>query len=401
MHLKHWLLTSIVLLPFSFGWDACTNEDGVFCPENPDGVNIGGRDGVCLVCDTVDVLNSNESHVVAWRLALELNGENATAPDECSVYGGKCVCRPRGETCYSDYGIFYDIWILLMILGMGHVVFVSGKILVEMGEKRKQKKEKHLITALLTGGKVSSMDKIMLLTFIACSMRVIWYILIIPGRHQSVVFGGPALENIFLKLPQFLWMGGFFYMASSWMLLAQQASSMKKSNPKAQAALDFKVNLFNGFTIFFIVPVYVVGSITGSVMINLFVNLFTLVTILFLFFSAPGFGFKLVKELGKDTKLGKIILQCCYQAMGAAMCCLLFLVANIMGMTQKSTMATFIFWLGVHCPEILIGHTLILTKIKQRQKVIKHSKGSVVSTTTTTTADETSDGSSAKIAPDG
>jgi len=229
------------------------------------------------------------------------------------------------------------------------------------------------------------MDKIVVLTFLGCALRLIWYIIIIPGRNATTVWGGQVLEGILLKIPQILWMGGFFFMASTWKLLAAQASSMKKSNPKAQAALDFKVNMINLFMICFLVPVYIVGIAGGVTIANLVVNMSQMLIILFLVISAPSFGFKLAKELGDGNALGKMIKQCCIQAMGCAVVMILGLVANIMGLTQNSPTATFIFWMSVHIPEIIVCHTLLLTKVKQRAKVIKNAAGSGAKTVTTAT----------------
>ncbi|GMI20390.1 hypothetical protein TrRE_jg6718 [Triparma retinervis] len=259
--------------------------------------------------------------------------------------------------------------------------YLCISIVQEIDAKRKSKKQKALFVDLLTGGKISSMDKIIVLTFTGCFLRLVWYILIIPGRNSSVVWGGNVLEGILLKIPQILWMGAFFFMASTWMMLAEQASTMKKSNPKAQAALDFKVNMINVFLVFVVVPVYLVGSAGGVTFLNVLVNLVQMLIIIFLISSAPIFGFRLANELGADNALGALIKQCCVRSMACAFLMILGLVLNLFGFTQGSAFMTFVFWMLVHGPEILITHTLLLTKLKQRAKVIKQAQGSGATTT--------------------
>ena len=111
---------------------------------------------------------------------------------------------------------------------------------------------------------MSSMEKIVVLTLVACSLRFLWFILIIPGRHGSVVWGGVVLEGILLKIPQLLLMSGYFFLASTWKRLADQAATMKKVNHKAQEAMDKKINIVSAFMIVGLVPAYILGVAAGE-----------------------------------------------------------------------------------------------------------------------------------------
>ena len=62
--------------------------------------------------------------------------------------------------------------------------------MIEIQAKRKPK------------AKVSAMEKIVLMVFTGCVLRFLWFIVILPGRHGSVVWGGAVLEGILLKVPQ-------------------------------------------------------------------------------------------------------------------------------------------------------------------------------------------------------
>lgn len=234
------------------------------------------------------------------------------------------------------------------------------------------------------------MEKIVLLVFWACLLRFIWYILIIPGRHGSVVWGGVVLEGILLKIPQLLWMSAYFFLASTWKRLAAQAATMKKVNHKAQEKMDKRINMITIFMVVGLVPLYILRVAAGITMLNILVNFLMLLIIILLLYSST-FGFTLAKELG-DNPLGKMIKLCCIQAINCAVVMVLGLVTNLMGMTQGSSTSRFIFWMTIHIPEIVAAQTLLVTKIKQRAKHIKHDRGSTATSTASTAA---------TIAPDG
>ena len=160
------------------------------------------------------------------------------------------------------------------------------------------------------------------------------------------LFTPPPFCSHMRVAPQILWMGAFFFMASTWKTLADQAASMKKSNPKEQAAMDFKINAINMFMIFLLIPMYILGSVGGIAAMNALVNLCQMIIIMGLMGSS-NFGFKLAKELGPDAELGKMIKQCCIQAIGCACTMIVGLILNLAGMTQGSPTTIFLFWMTV------------------------------------------------------
>jgi hypothetical protein len=57
------------------------------------------------------------------------------------------------------------------------------------------------------GAKYSSMEKLMIMNTVATSFRLLWYIVIIPGRNGSIMLGGAVTDSILLKVPQLIWCG--------------------------------------------------------------------------------------------------------------------------------------------------------------------------------------------------
>jgi hypothetical protein len=57
------------------------------------------------------------------------------------------------------------------------------------------------------GAKYSSMEKLMIMNAVATSFRLLWYIVIIPGRNGSIMLGGAVTDSILLKVPQLIWCG--------------------------------------------------------------------------------------------------------------------------------------------------------------------------------------------------
>jgi hypothetical protein len=57
------------------------------------------------------------------------------------------------------------------------------------------------------GAKYSSMEKLMIMNAVATSFRLLWYIVIIPGRNGSIMLGGGVTDSILLKVPQLIWCG--------------------------------------------------------------------------------------------------------------------------------------------------------------------------------------------------
>ena len=102
------------------------------------------------------------------------------------------------------------------------------------------------------------------------------------------------------------------------------------------------------------------------------------------------YGVKLVKELGNSSTegaaLGKMIKKCLIMAVSCASCMILAVGASVMGLTQGSTMTTYLFWVGVHIPECVAAFTLLETKRSQRKNKIAPTKTSVA-TTAVSTAD--------------
>ncbi|GMI28018.1 hypothetical protein TeGR_g8811 [Tetraparma gracilis] len=326
------VLLLAALVP-ALSWQTCF--DGAICPENPEGIKIGGRDAdSCLPCGEVFIGNSTVtldiydpeqwSTVVEWLNISAIEGP----PEECNTFGSGCICRAVGENCWSDYGVEVDIWMALSCL---YHLYLWGLCVMYYKDGLKKKKK---------GAGVSSMEKILLLVGVACFMRFVWYIVIVNGRNASIVIGGQVFEAIMLKLPQLLWMGAFFYMASTWKKLYDQALTMKKANPKDQEKLDRLCNRVNGGIIGVIIP------------------------------------------------MGGVIKRCIIEATLAASSMLIGLGLNLMGISQKSTGLTFIFWMLIHLPECLAAHALLLTKISQKSNTIKKDKSDTTSATTASVAPE-------------
>ena len=75
-----------------------------------------------------------------------------------------------GETCYSDFGAMYDIFLAINFISQ---VYLCRKSLLYVLEIKAKKKK---------GAKTSSMEKILYLNMFACGIRALWLITIIPGE---------------------------------------------------------------------------------------------------------------------------------------------------------------------------------------------------------------------------
>jgi hypothetical protein len=164
--------------------------------------DIGNRNAdACVECGTA--YNQSEPWQAEW-LTAEFGNDASQwpEPEECSQYGTGCICRDIGETCYSDFPVIVDIWLVISGLWMVYLTWLCVTFWRDSQAKRKK------------SAKLSSMEKIVMLCLIANGMRVVWYIVVIPGRNPSTVIGGKFLEPLLLKIPQLLWMGSYFYVSA-------------------------------------------------------------------------------------------------------------------------------------------------------------------------------------------
>ncbi|GMI29088.1 hypothetical protein TeGR_g11760 [Tetraparma gracilis] len=203
------------------------------------------------------------------------------------------------------------------------------------------------------------------------------------------MLGGAVTDSILLKVPQLIWCGAMFFMASTWKMLHDQSANMKKANPKEQEKLDRICNYVNIGMICIVVPAYIVGNVLGVAILNTFVNLFQTATIMFLIVAAIFFGTKLAKELGDEgpgAALGKVIKKSMWIAVAGGVVMILAVVANMMGLTKGGGAKTFIFWTCIHFPEYVESRILLEMKISQRKKVVAETKTNKSTMSTTTSS---------------
>ena len=139
----------------------------------------GGHEGNCVVCPTPDD--------ATW---------NNITMEECFEFNTNCQCRAVGETCYSDFGFWYDVLMISLFLVHAYIFYLSVPLAKECWTNYKTPGKNG------KAKKLNPMDKCLLITCGCQFMRLLFIITIANGRHTSVLIGPGWVSAMLLKIYQ-------------------------------------------------------------------------------------------------------------------------------------------------------------------------------------------------------
>ena len=357
------------------------------------GGRTGGPDAACNNCMDPDPLWIKDNCLLvddpkhAGKKISDPDCDTSAAPLVDSVtceFNGDCICRKLNETCHSDFPAAYDALLAVLLVLWIHKCYECTLYLMDIRSTHnpKDKADKKPFTPI---------EKIVFLTSIANFIRLIWVICAFQGRNGSVFWGGFALDAIFLKVPQILWCGSFFYLTIVWNTIATQMITMKKANAADSAKAEKTANLINFFLVCIIIPLTFIG-ILALPFFGMIVNGVQIIIVLILIGGSLVVGRKLVvglagNESGKSiVGVIKFTIAC---GVGAAISLIVAVVYNLLfqsGSADTKPMAIWGFWVGVHVTGELLAVTgLLWTKHEQFFKKMKAAKVAASGNTTVTT----------------
>ena len=285
-----------------------------------------------------------------WNDDFPLTGNETV----CTHINSDCICRNIGETCGpGDFGVMYHIFLAVVFFGQSYNFWKSYEVFVFV------KKSKKPFTVV---------DKVLLLNALGIFCRMIWAILLLPGRRADKVLISNTLAEILLKVPHICWFIVAFYYWQIWKQLVDQVVAMKKTDPAVSARINRKVFYFGVFSFLVVIPAQMLGLLFNNNILFTIVNLYSAVCLITLAIGGYKFGRSIGKTLkttasGKDV--GAMIQYVVYSNTTAGTMMILGILIWSFGLNKTGPWATYIFWLSVHISEIFGAGGFLSTKRAQ------------------------------------
>lgn len=239
----------------------------------PMSTSIGGAGEACPVCD--------------WDL------------DKKCTWGGDCICRRVGVTCFSDFGAAW--YVIMSGILVVHLYFLRNSIILTaslLAEKRAKKQGLFPMVPI---------DRVTIMSLFASCLRVAFCISRVKGvGHNNSIFGDVADANL-APLGEIIWLAAMLYLVLVWKSLIDQAQTMKKSNPADMISMKRKVYGLVVFLLAILLPIGIVGTLLDNQSIkNGCVFVFILVG-MYMAFVGQRFSSGLIKLLEGSSNSGNLI----------------------------------------------------------------------------------------------
>ncbi|GMI09613.1 hypothetical protein TrRE_jg1348 [Triparma retinervis] len=226
----------------------------------------------------------------------------------------------------------------------------------------------------------SSMDKIMFMCSAGCFLRFFWVFTIAQGRRAEDLMLGIPGDTIIVKVAQILWNCCYLYLVLVWSKLLEQASSMKKSDPKAEKAMEKKVGMAVLFLMAFLIPLYIAASLVMPALMMLG-NLFQVGIGVYLVVKARSFGKGLTVAMSSIASAQPLVETIQSTIRTAIFGTVVIFVCVFFNFWAQPNMGTpwwnYIYWWCIHVlGEGALVHALLNTKRSQESKKIAPGKSS-------------------------
>ncbi|GMH57679.1 hypothetical protein TrST_g2337 [Triparma strigata] len=331
---------------------------------------VGGRGQACTLCPDPD--DANRTAYDQWLASKDDDWKDIHKNDVCIWNEPGCVCGSIGETCISDYGIAFDIFLVVCgALFLYEFVFsfrMSLNAFANMAAADSKKKAKGY----------SPMDKIMFMCATGCLLRFFWVFTIAGGRRAEDLLLGIQGETILVKVAQILWNCCYLYLVLVWSKLLEQASSMKKSDAKAEKAMEKKVGMAVMFLMAFLIPLYITASLVMPAL-RMLGDMFQVFIGVYLVIKAKKFGNSLstvMSGVASAQPLVETIQTTIRTAIFGTVIIFAVVFFNFWAQANSGTpWWNYTYWWCIHVlGEGSLVHALLNTKRSQESKKIASAK---------------------------